>query len=340
MALETITQQQQQYLCALLGSTNWSVGSDSGSGSGSGSALDYYNNEGFDEFLTNNQNVSAPQEYDDYSNWNLPPPLLVDSQNEFHEWDQTFSVLDHNFTIPDQQEQLPALGTPVENCSSTTRPRRRRTRTKKNEEEIENQRITHIAVERNRRKQMNEYLSVLRTLMPQSYVQRGDQASIVSAAINYVKELEQQLQFLSGQKHLTGQNEEANGETSPFSEFFSIPQYSTTMTVATTSENGPCMNENYKNQQLPATADIEVTMVENHANLKIRSKRRPRLLPRIISGLESLRLSVLHLNVSKVDQFVLCSLSLKVEEDCQMSSVEEIAAVVNQILRRIHEEAN
>lgn len=172
MALETITQQQQQYLCALLGSTNWSVGSDSGSGSGSGSALDYYNNEGFDEFLTNNQNVSAPQEYDDYSNWNLPPPLLVDSQNEFHEWDQTFSVLDHNFTIPDQQEQLPALGTPVENCSSTTRPRRRRTRTKKNEEEIENQRITHIAVERNRRKQMNEYLSVLRTLMPQSYVQR------------------------------------------------------------------------------------------------------------------------------------------------------------------------
>lgn len=142
---------------------------------------------------------------------------------------------------------------------------------------------------------------------------KGDQASIVSGAINYVKELEQQLQFLSGQKHLTSQNQESNGETSPFSEFFSIPQYSTSMTAATaTSENGGCENEYYRNQQLPATADIEVTMVENHANLKIRSKRRPRLLPRIISGLESLRLSVLHLNVSKVDQFVLCSLSLKV----------------------------
>ncbi|KAL3349547.1 hypothetical protein AABB24_022583 [Solanum stoloniferum] len=225
--------------------------------------------------------------------------------------------------------------------SSTTRPRRRRTKTKKNDEEIENQRITHIAVERNRRKQMNEYLSVLRTLMPESYVQRGDQASIVSGAINYVKELEQQLQFLSGQNHLTSQNQEANGETSPFSEFFSIPQYSTTMPAATTtSENVCCENEYYRNQQLPATADIEVTMVENHANLKIRSKKRPRLLPTIISGLESLRLSVLHLNVSKVDQFVLCSLSLKVEEDCKMNSVEDIAAVVNQILSRIHEEAN
>lgn len=142
---------------------------------------------------------------------------------------------------------------------------------------------------------------------------KGDQASIVSGAINYVKELEQQLQFLCGQKHLNSQNQESNGETSPFSEFFSIPQYSTTMSAAaTTSENGACENEYYRNQKLPATADIEVTMVENHANLKIRSKRRPRLLPRIISGLESLRLNVLHLNVSTVDQFVLCSLSLKV----------------------------
>ena len=34
------------------------------------------------------------------------------------------------------------------------------------------QRISHITVERNRRKQMNEHLSVLRTLMPCFYVKR------------------------------------------------------------------------------------------------------------------------------------------------------------------------
>lgn len=59
--------------------------------------------------------------------------------------------------------------------TSTTmpcRPKRRRSRSKKNMEDIENQRMTHIAVERNRRKQMNEYLSLLRSLMPESYVQR------------------------------------------------------------------------------------------------------------------------------------------------------------------------
>jgi hypothetical protein len=32
--------------------------------------------------------------------------------------------------------------------------------------------MTHIAVERNRRRQMNEYLAVLRSLMPPSYAQR------------------------------------------------------------------------------------------------------------------------------------------------------------------------
>lgn len=50
--------------------------------------------------------------------------------------------------------------------------RRRRVKIRKKQEDIENQRMAHIAVERNRRKQMNEYLSVIRTLMPESYAQR------------------------------------------------------------------------------------------------------------------------------------------------------------------------
>jgi uncharacterized membrane protein len=52
------------------------------------------------------------------------------------------------------------------------RRKRRRARSVKNVEEAETQRMTHIAVERNRRKQMNEYLAVLRSTMPASYVQR------------------------------------------------------------------------------------------------------------------------------------------------------------------------
>lgn len=50
--------------------------------------------------------------------------------------------------------------------------KRKRPRSVKTSEEVESQRMTHIAVERNRRKQMNEHLRVLRSLMPGSYVQR------------------------------------------------------------------------------------------------------------------------------------------------------------------------
>lgn len=49
---------------------------------------------------------------------------------------------------------------------------RKRARTIKTREEVESQRMTHIVVERNRRKQMNEHLRVIRSLLPGSYVKR------------------------------------------------------------------------------------------------------------------------------------------------------------------------
>ncbi|KAL6509267.1 hypothetical protein OROGR_022577 [Orobanche gracilis] len=69
------------------------------------------------------------------------------------------------------------------------------------EMEFEEQpRMSHITVERNRRKQMNEHLSVLRSLMPCFYVKRGDQASIIDGVINYINESQQVLQSLEAKK--------------------------------------------------------------------------------------------------------------------------------------------
>lgn len=65
---------------------------------------------------------------------------------------------------------LPLVEAPA--AATIGRRKRRRTRRTKNREEMENQRMTHIAVERNRRKQMNDYLTVLKSMMPASYVQR------------------------------------------------------------------------------------------------------------------------------------------------------------------------
>ncbi|KAK6925948.1 Myc-type, basic helix-loop-helix (bHLH) domain [Dillenia turbinata] len=60
--------------------------------------------------------------------------------------------------------------------------------------------MSHITVERNRRKQMNEHLSVLRALMPCFYVKRGDQASIIAGVVEYINELQQVLQSLEAKK--------------------------------------------------------------------------------------------------------------------------------------------
>ncbi|MCD7447441.1 hypothetical protein HAX54_029707 [Datura stramonium] len=234
--------------------------------------------------------------------------------------------------------------------------RRRRPKICKNKEEAENQRMTHIAVERNRRKQMNEHLAVLRSLMPESYVQRGDQASIVGGAIEFVKELEHILQSLEAQKIILlqqggndsgsgGGNNNSNsgdgevpnanaraGETeyfpTPFAQFFSYPQYTC------------CQLPNkYTSKSKAAIADIEVTLIETHANVRILSRRRFRQLSKLVAAFQSLYLTVLHLNVTTLDPLVLYSISAKVEEGCQVNSADDIAGAVHHMLRIIEEEA-
>lgn len=252
-------------------------------------------------------------------------------QNVKDQWEYSHSspepcTVDQSLTVPFPPPSSSAEATVT---TTTSRRKRRRTKSAKNKEEIENQRMTHIAVERNRRKQMNEYLAVLRSLMPSSYVQRGDQASIIGGAINFVKELEQVLQSMEGQKR-TNQNqaqENVGLNGSPFAEFFTFPQYTT---------RGTTMAQNQEQKQW-AAADIEVTMVDSHANLKILSKKQHGHLIKVVVGLQSLRLSILHLNVTTHEDMVLYSISIKIEDGCQLTTVDEIAAAVNQLLCTIQE---
>uniref|UniRef100_A0A0E0M737 BHLH domain-containing protein n=1 Tax=Oryza punctata TaxID=4537 RepID=A0A0E0M737_ORYPU len=228
--------------------------------------------------------------------------------------------------------------------------KRRRAKAVKNREEIESQRMTHIAVERNRRRQMNEYLAVLRSLMPPSYSQRGDQASIVGGAINYVRELEQLLQTLEVKRnikdHIDGAG--AGGESpSPFSGFFAFPQYSISGHVG--GSGGDARSRIVKPAETTtvaggvvgggaAIADIEASMVEGHASVKVQARRRPRQLIKLVAGLHQLGLTTLHLNVTTVAAMAMYSFSLKVEDGCKLGSVEEIATAVHEILERIQEE--
>ncbi|CAJ1950559.1 unnamed protein product [Sphenostylis stenocarpa] len=223
-------------------------------------------------------------------------------------------------------------------AATRERRKRKRTRPSKNKEDVENQRMTHIAVERNRRRQMNDHLSVLRSLMPPSYIQRGDQASIIGGAIDFVKELEQLLQSLEAQKRMR-KNEEDGGSSStmlckppPPSSSSSPHGYGMR---SSTSEEMNCGDE-VKAENKSEEADIKVTLIQTHVNLKIECQRRPGQLIKVIVALEDLRLTILHLNITSSETSVLYSLNLKIEEGCKLCSASDIAEAVHHIFNFIN----
>ncbi|RIA04390.1 hypothetical protein BRARA_K01372 [Brassica rapa] len=112
----------------------------------------------------------------------------------------------------------------------------------------------HISVARNR-KQMNEHLRNLKSLMSGSYVQWRDQASIIGG-IEFVRVLEQLLQCLESQKRLRILREPGIGGG----------------LQEETAENKSCL------------ADVEVKRLEFDAMIKKLSRRRPGQLIKTIAS--------------------------------------------------------
>ncbi|KAK6773182.1 hypothetical protein RDI58_028420 [Solanum bulbocastanum] len=263
---------------------------------------------------------------------------------EFYSYEeQESSILDHNleyssscnYSMMQNQVKLGDCNIVEENSNNMLSNsnslrccKKKRKRTCNNKD----QRMIHIAMERNQRKQMNDYLTILRSLMPSSYVQRAYQASIIGGAINFVKELEHNLQTLQAKKTFIFHLEKSDISPSPlFADFSSFPRYSNCSCESSVAVE--------KSRPLLMNHDIQVNLVESHVNLKILSKRRPKQLMKIVVGLQCLWLTVLHLNVTTVhDQIVLYSISTKLEEGCKLTTVEEISHAVNQLLDRIQEE--
>lgn len=127
-----------------------------------------------------------------------------------------------------------------------------------------------------------------------------------------MKELEQLLQSLEAYK-FSDRHEQPTAATAVlpssdvFSDFFTFPQYSRRL-----SSNSLIIATDVTVARRSSVADIEVTMVESHANIKILSKRRPKQLLKMVAGFQSICLDILHLNITTVDQSVLYSFSVKV----------------------------
>ena len=87
----------------------------------------------------------------------------------------------------------------------------------------------------------------------------------------------------------------------PFAQFFVYPQYTWSQ-----------ISNKYISKTRAAIADIEVTLIETHASLRILLRRSPKQLSKLVAGFQTLHLTVLHLNVTTLNPLVLYSISVKV----------------------------
>nr|GMD58339.1 transcription factor bHLH96-like isoform X2 [Ipomoea batatas] len=202
-----------------------------------GGLLDCYG--GFEEDKLSCEALSSVEQTASNGCWDYSPPEVL--------------PVEYSPAVSPTETAAAALGRP--------RKRRRTAKSSKKKEDIETQRMTHIAVERNRRRQVNDYLAVLRSFLPPSYAQR-----------------------------------------------------------------------------LSTVADVEVAMVESHASVKVLSTKQPKQLVKMVKWFHAMSLTVLHLNVTTIHPMVLYSFSLKVEDDCQLMSVNEIATAVHEMVAMIQED--
>lgn len=143
----------------------------------------------------------------------------------------------------------------------------------------------------------------------------------MGGAIEFVKELEHLLLSLQAQKLQLIQSNIVNEDSSttsnsrvvqsvmsPFSQFLGhdIPQGQ----YSWFHQQSP---NKYTSKTSADIADIEVTLIETHANLRILTRRiSPRQLSKLVEGIQTLQLTILHLTVNTIYPFVLYSISVKV----------------------------
>ncbi|KAJ3692180.1 hypothetical protein LUZ60_012530 [Juncus effusus] len=220
--------------------------------------------------------------------------------------------------------------------------------------------MSHITVERNRRKQMNENLVVLRSLMPCFYVKRGDQASIIGGVVDYIKELQQVLQSLEAKKQRKAYSEVLSPRVATSSSLLpplspklgfpispktplpgspykqKIPQNNIPNTMQILYESYPSLESTITgcrvelgevSSKRAQIAEVKVEFSGPNVLLKTVSQRIPEQPLKIIAALESLSLEILNVNISTVDDTMLNSFTIKIGIECELSAEDLVQAI-------------
>ncbi|KAL9237599.1 hypothetical protein vseg_012127 [Gypsophila vaccaria] len=203
--------------------------------------------------------------------------------------------------------------------------------------------MSHIKVERNRRRQMNDHLKVLRALTPCFYIKKGDQASIIGGVVEFIKELHQVLQSLESQKRRKSLSLSPSPGPSPSPRQVILNPSPSPRQLGNNNNNNVNNNNNNNNisdrsfqfdgaKELVAccnspVADVEAKISGSNVVLRVISKRSHGQLVKIIAALEKLSFEILHLNISSMDDTVLYYIVVKIGLECQLS-MEDVAVEI------------
>ncbi|KAI3792983.1 hypothetical protein L1987_35595 [Smallanthus sonchifolius] len=198
------------------------------------------------------------------------------------------------------------------------------------------QKGAHITMERNRRKQMNDHLAVLRSLLPACfYVKRGDQASIIGMVVDYITELQQLLQSLEAKKQRKVYTDILSPRPSPLSPRpaglpispttpQSVSPYRARLQQVSYLLQPPSPSTSSSNSDIPnaksSIADVEVKFSGSNLLLKTISPRLPGQATKIVSVLEDLSLEILQAGINTVDETMVNSFTIKIGIECQLSA--------------------
>ncbi|KAH7316355.1 hypothetical protein KP509_21G089700 [Ceratopteris richardii] len=171
----------------------------------------------------------------------------------------------------------------------------------------------HFLTERQRREFLNEKYQVLRSLIPNPT--KGDRASIVQDAIDYVKELKKLNEDLQGEilnRRIQKRRKVENDELTKIGSLWRLGSRNETQFISDTRNHG--ININIAHELSRLGTEVEVRISDNEATIKVTQHQPRRTLLDAFVVLDEVDLELLHASGARIGNSDIYMFNVKIPE--------------------------